>query len=380
MIDFIIRFFFTLFHSSPAHPKAGDSPSLPFKTSKCNDEASQQELKASTFHHAQTLSEINLAYNSNSNSSSTTRVPEIGINSTFGSSKELLPPVDTGREAWKYLFAMFILELAIWGFAGSYGVLLDFYLHSKLGNEPASSFILPLVGTINTGIMATLMKASSALGNLQALKEWKFLGFLVCNVTQALAAFLPALYLPHYAHSNLLGSSSGTVLLATLRVSGIVGKILFGALSDSLSPHLIGCVTNAVASISVLGIWGGLGSQGLSALMVFASLFGMTAEAWTSIYFPVIGQQKVDENTTLTMYGALSITRGVGNILAGPISSGLMRTKLTMPSGTGFAALNNSYASLIMFCGIGMAGTAVIEALLYLSHWTRTKSSSGTLA
>ncbi|OAV96999.1 hypothetical protein PTTG_26212 [Puccinia triticina 1-1 BBBD Race 1] len=93
----------------------------------------------------------------NSSSSSTAIVPET-ISLSPGQSLEQKPPVGIDWAAWKYLVAMFMLEFAIWGFSASYGVLLDFYLHSKFQSEPGASIILPSVGTVNTGIMASLGK------------------------------------------------------------------------------------------------------------------------------------------------------------------------------------------------------------------------------
>jgi hypothetical protein len=89
----------------------------------------------------------------------------------------------------------------------------------------------------------------------------------------------------------------------------------------------------------------------------------------------------VAENTTMTMYGAFSMTRGIGNIISGPVSSGLMCVKLAAPPGTGFAALDNTYSSLIVFCGVLMTSTTLLEGYLY--HKTRlsvVQSSSRSFA
>jgi hypothetical protein len=39
------------------------------------------------------------------------------------------------------------------GFPGSYGVLLEHYLHGPLGTTPGAQTLIPLVGTLNSGIM-----------------------------------------------------------------------------------------------------------------------------------------------------------------------------------------------------------------------------------
>ncbi|OAV96998.1 hypothetical protein PTTG_00091 [Puccinia triticina 1-1 BBBD Race 1] len=221
----------------------------------------------------------------------------------------------------------------------------------------------------------------AAFGDVAVFKDTSFWCFILSNTLQALASFLPALYLPNYAHSISLGPSSGMILLASLSVSSIFSKIIFGILSDHFSPYLIGCYTSAAASLSVFGIWGGLGSTGLASLIMFAIVFGGTSGCWTTLYFSRIQRLKVDENTTMTMYSAFSMTRGIGNIISGPVSSGLMRVKLPAPVGTGFAALDNKYSSLIFFCGVLMTSTTILEGYLYYkTRLSVVKSSKHSLA
>ncbi|MBW0494840.1 hypothetical protein O181_034555 [Austropuccinia psidii MF-1] len=503
-----------MFLKSPSWLITCASFSFPLKESRRKKGNVGRESKVSPLERPVPLSQMKLNYDSNT--SSATEAQDTLFDSSYPSPTGSLPEVDTSRQAWTYVFAMFILEVAIWGFASSYGILLDYYLHSKFSNEASSLFILPLVGTVNTGIMAALTpmlalltnrfprlktplccfgvvvfvlsiflssfstkslhvlltlgvgyaiggiaihfpalsylpswfearqglangivfsgnavgglifpiilefllkrggaekalkyialilgalctlalciikprippslqaqkqkeKVSSTLGNIQVFKDWKFWGFLICNTTQALASFLPGLYLPNYAHSMSLGPSSVAIILATLRISGIFGRIIFGTISDFISPHLIGSVSSGVGSISVLCIWGILGAHGLPSLVIFAALFGLTADGWASLYFPIIARAKVDQKTTMTMFGALSITRGIGNIVAAPVSSGLRHAKLATLSATGFGVMSSSYSSLILFCGVGMGGTAVIEALLYLAFQQKQDSTS----
>ncbi|KNZ57331.1 hypothetical protein VP01_2187g1 [Puccinia sorghi] len=481
----------------------------------------------------------------NSSSSSTAIIPEtISLSDSLEQQQQ---SVGIDWPAWKYIAAMFMLELSIWGFGCSYGVLLDFYLHSNFQSEPGASIILPSVGTVNTGTIASLipvittvtnvfpkskfpisyvglvvfltsiflssfaqnveysraadvgsgvwlwrrgyLRSSSkfpilsylpgwfvahrglangiifsgwscwklplqregcsnnralsgggigglvfsilfqvllpmgganktlkycaliltvlcgtaiyvikprnkelsqtqkksgtfraAFGDITVFKNVIFWCFLLSNTLQALASFLPALYLPNYAHSISLAPSSGVILLAeTALVSGIFAKIVFGMLSDHFSPYLIGCYTCGIASLSIFGIWGGLGSTGLASLAAFAIIFGGTSGCWTTLFFARIQRLKVDEKTTMTMYGAFSMTRGIGNIISGPVSSGLMRVKLPAPPGTGFAALDNTFSGLIFFCGVIMTSATLLEGFLYCKDRSSRATSSSSL-
>ncbi|PVG01317.1 MFS general substrate transporter [Serendipita vermifera] len=65
-----------------------------------------------------------------------------------------LPPVDGGFGAWSFLLAAFFVENIIWGFPNSFGVFLDAYLRdSTYSTQPHAFSLLPLIGTLTTGII-----------------------------------------------------------------------------------------------------------------------------------------------------------------------------------------------------------------------------------
>ncbi|KIP09016.1 hypothetical protein PHLGIDRAFT_506278 [Phlebiopsis gigantea 11061_1 CR5-6] len=65
-----------------------------------------------------------------------------------------LAPVDGGFSAWAMLVASCIVELFVWGFPNSSGVLLAAYLDDPLySSQKHARSVLPLVGTLCTGIM-----------------------------------------------------------------------------------------------------------------------------------------------------------------------------------------------------------------------------------
>ncbi|KAI0033582.1 major facilitator superfamily domain-containing protein [Vararia minispora EC-137] len=64
-----------------------------------------------------------------------------------------LPPVDSGVQAWTFVFCAFILECLVWGFPFSYGVFQEWYLSSP--DSPfrgASEAAVNAIGTITLGI------------------------------------------------------------------------------------------------------------------------------------------------------------------------------------------------------------------------------------
>jgi hypothetical protein len=49
-----------------------------------------------------------------------------------------LPPADCGRAAWLFLFGSFMIEMFVWGFPFSFGVLQDYYTnHKPISLHPA---------------------------------------------------------------------------------------------------------------------------------------------------------------------------------------------------------------------------------------------------
>lgn len=67
----------------------------------------------------------------------------------------------------------------------------------------------------------------------------------------------------------------------------------------------------------------------------------------------------------MSTYGILSLTRGVGNIIAGPISSSLIaRTKHVQDIRTGFDV--ESYSGMIWFTGIALMVTSSLELILWI--------------
>ncbi|KAG9236766.1 MFS monocarboxylate transporter [Amylocarpus encephaloides] len=62
-----------------------------------------------------------------------------------------LPPADSGKDAWLFLTACFILEALIWGFPFSFGVFQEYYsTHEPFSSDPSG---IAVIGTTATGIM-----------------------------------------------------------------------------------------------------------------------------------------------------------------------------------------------------------------------------------
>ncbi|KAJ5900082.1 hypothetical protein N7495_004826 [Penicillium taxi] len=99
-----------------------------------------------------------------------------------------LPPVDTGKRAWLFLAACFVIEALIWGFTFSFGIFQDYYST----NEPfKSSGDIAVVGTCAMGISYMFLPVAFVL--LQAVPRMKLLaapiGFVIMCLALALSSF-----------------------------------------------------------------------------------------------------------------------------------------------------------------------------------------------
>jgi hypothetical protein len=79
-----------------------------------------------------------------------------------------LPPVDGGYQAWLLLAGCFVINVLIWGFAFSFGVLQEYYTtHEPFSSQPNG---IATIGTVATGLMYLLMPVYFAV-----LQRWPYL-------------------------------------------------------------------------------------------------------------------------------------------------------------------------------------------------------------
>ncbi|GJE94721.1 MFS general substrate transporter [Phanerochaete sordida] len=103
-----------------------------------------------------------------------------------------LAPVDRGFSAWAMLVASCVVELFVWGFPNSSGVLLAAYLKDPLySSQKHATSILPLVGTLCTGIMycsgLVVYPSMHYYPRLRRIYTWS--GTVICFVSLLAASF-----------------------------------------------------------------------------------------------------------------------------------------------------------------------------------------------
>ena len=109
------------------------------------------------------------------------RDPREGGSSTVVSP---LPPADGGRAAWLFLFGSFMIEMFVWGFPFSFGVLQDYYSnHKPISLHPAGVSAVGTTCSVRLSSLATCQADGTGHHVPRSTP-------IVCRVS-ALAAHLP---------------------------------------------------------------------------------------------------------------------------------------------------------------------------------------------
>ncbi|KAI1435196.1 major facilitator superfamily transporter [Xylaria sp. CBS 124048] len=193
--------------------------------------------------------------------------------------------------------------------------------------------------------------------NLYFLVTPIFLVYQSANIIESMGFFLPGIYLPTYARITLGVPSfpaASTVLL--INVASVFGCVAMGWLIDRF--HVTTCILISTigATVSVLVIWGLSSSLGL--LYFFCIVYGLFAGSFTSAWPGIMrdmtqkGQGSNRGHVDPTMvFGFLCAGRGLGNVVAGPLSETLLRGSLWKGESAAYG-YGSGYGSLIVFTGV----------------------------
>ncbi len=222
-----------------------------------------------------------------------------------------------------------------------------------------------------TGPLIPLLKGrlpaseQSALGRTDwsCLRKPLFWVYCTSNVIQGLGYFFPSLYLPSYATSIGLSSTQGPLLLAFLSVSQVLGQFSFGYLSDHKLPlNLLMITSTLISAIAALAMWGFARSLGL--LVAFSFIYGFFGAGYVAMWARM-GSAVSDEPTAaLATFSLFCFGKGVGNVVVGPMSAGLLQPTVVIGS---YGA--TKYKAVILFTGSCMLCSAVSVA----AWWARPK-------
>ncbi|THH12102.1 hypothetical protein EW146_g7814 [Bondarzewia mesenterica] len=198
------------------------------------------------------------------------------------------------------------------------------------------------------------------------LRSWSWWILVVANTVQGFAFFVPMLWVPTFASALHLTTASSSLALALLNGSSALGPLVVGALSDHFTPWLIAVVTAVLSSICTFVFWGAVGN--VAGLMLFGATYGLVAGGWSTLWSGFVHRiSKDDPSLSMSLYGFLMLTRGLGNVLSTPISTSLANLSSTITNSgsrkTGFNIEGGRFEKLIVYVGTCYAAAAVIALL-----------------
>ena len=199
------------------------------------------------------------------------------------------------------------------------------------------------------------------------LRKPLFWVYCISNVIQGLGYFFPSLYLPSYATSIGLSPSKGALLLALLSISQVLGQLSFGYVSDRrFNLNLLIIISTLVSATASLALWGL--AHSLAALIVFSFVYGFFGSGYVALWARMGSAVSSEPTTALATFSLFCFGKGVGNVVAGPISAFLIQPITDLES---YGVMK--YKAVILFTGSCMLGSTVSVVAWYVRQkmWSR---------
>ncbi len=259
---------------------------------------------------------------------------------------------------------------AISAASGASGVFMPFIMNILLTRYGYQTTLraVAVAMVVLTGPLIPTLRFRLPPSERGALKkmDWSFwkkpLWWLYCISTliYGLGFFFPSIYLPSYATAIGLSSTQGALLLSIMSLAQVFGQFAFGWVSDKKVPvSVLAIICSFVTAIATFALWGMAKSLGL--LLVFSIVYGFFGCGFTSMRAAMGRAVSDDPSAVVATYSILVFVQGVGNVLVGPISSGLLKGKVYV-GGYGI----ERYKALVIFAGGCMAASALTIGMWYL--------------
>ncbi|KAK1857135.1 MFS monocarboxylate [Colletotrichum chrysophilum] len=246
--------------------------------------------------------------------------------------------------------------------------LLDKYgYQTTLRAIAVALFVLtgPLIPFLK-GRLPTSVHSTSTRMDWSFLRDALFWVFSISNIAQGLGYFFPSLWLPSYAASIGLSGRDGALLLALMSVSQVAGQLTFGWLSDRKVPlEALTIVSTIISATSAFALWGL--AHTLHLLIVFALVYGFFAAGFTAMWARMTTAVSTDSTAVPMIFSLFNFGKGVGNVLAGPISGNLLH-HITSAESYGLV----KYKGVVVFTGSCMVFSTVAIGFRYAKpSWPR---------
>ena len=207
--------------------------------------------------------------------------------------------------------------------------------------------------------------------SLSFFKSTSFWMLQVGIIIQSLGYLMPSTYLASYASAIGFSSVTGPILLALFSLASVPGSLIHGMLGDKLAATNVILVSSIGSALPVFLLWGL--SRHLSTMVVFVILYGFFAGGFSATWSSALQELKRDDSAVdvSLMFGMLMGGRGVGFVVAGPLSGVLVSARGAFgEESLGYAT---KYGPMILCTGI----TGILGAWAPLWKSSKTLLSKG---
>jgi MFS family permease len=219
--------------------------------------------------------------------------------------------------------------------------------------------------TLALGLLAAwMLKDRVPLKNVPFV-DWSmfrsvpFIATFIASAIGVFALFVPPYYLPLFARSIGLISSTGAGLVAAFNACNTIGHFAAGPLCDKIGPLNMFVITMVLNAVSMLAIWPV--SNSLGPLVVFAMLNGIANGSYFTTQPTVVAGIFGPGRATVAM--SMSVTGwSFGYFMGAPIAGYLLQAAGGR-QGDGVGQSINIYRPAIFYAG----GMATLSALCVLA-------------
>ncbi|KAF4994092.1 hypothetical protein FGRMN_6007 [Fusarium graminum] len=191
-------------------------------------------------------------------------------------------------------------------------------------------------------------------------------------IVQSLGYLMPSTYLASYASAIGLSSVTGPILLALFSLASVPGSLIHGMLGDKMSAAKVILVSSLGSALPVFLLWGL--NRHISTMVVFVILYGFFAGGFSATWSAALQEVKGDNELidSSLVFGMLLGGRGLGFVVAGPLSGALISAGNSVAAGEslGYAT---QYGPMILCTGI----TAVLGAWAPICKIAKTVGKKG---
>lgn len=226
--------------------------------------------------------------------------------------------------------------------------------------------------------------------NLRFALSRRFLLYQLSNTIEAIGFYIPGIYVPIFAGKILSASEfQSSLCILVLNTSAVIGCICIGWLIDRF--HVTTCVMVSTigATLGTFLLWGC--AFNLPMLYMYCVSYGLSAGSysttWTGVMREISGKDKLKTPSTessdpeeapmgtnmvnndaggesyrdgvdpVMVFVLLAAGRGIGNIIAGPMSQVMYSARSWQ--GEAGLAYGSGFGSLIAFTGITALGSGI---------------------